>query len=202
MALQITYEPPVAKPINGMVPPGGFHYFQGDVKITGENLGDLYRAVMAHRNQNEIPSANTVEDVNNYLCGQWPDFCHNVDMVSVQLIPQSINVKQLLDDIQTWAKNILSSQSPHPLVGDELAETRSQICGRCPNNVNWRGGCGSCVVATDRLSASVRQARETASSSVLGGCNILRHDNRSAVFMQPEDLAKSSDLPSYCWLNK
>jgi hypothetical protein len=122
--------------------------------------------------------------------------------VRVQIIPTPSNVQQLLDDIQTWARNILASPRPHPLVGDELAEARSQVCGMCPNNVNWRGGCGPCITATDRLSASVRQARETDSTKVLGGCSILRHDNRSAVFMNPEDLAKSSDLPKHCWLNK
>jgi hypothetical protein len=52
------------------------------------------------------------------------------------------------------------------------------------------------------LSASVRQARETISTPVLGGCSILRHDNRAAVFLQPEDLATSSDIPNFCWLKK
>ena len=202
MPLQMTYEPPVAKPIQGMVPPGGFHYFQGDVRLTGENLGDLYRVVTIHRAQNDIPNSSAIDDVNNYLCGQWPEFCHDIDNIVFELIPANVNIQQLLDDIQTWARNLLASPRPHPLVGDELAETRAQICGRCPKNINWRGGCAPCVTATDRLSASVRQARETASSAVLGGCTVLRHDNRAAIFLNPEDLSKSPDLPAYCWLNK
>jgi hypothetical protein len=124
-----------------------------------------------------------------------------VEEVRVYLGPPEFNVQQLLDDVQTWAKNILASPRPHPLVGDELAEARSKICGQCPNNVNWRSGCGPCVTATDRLSASVRQARDTQSTPVLGGCLKLRHDNRAAVFMQPDDLATSTDIPDFCWLN-
>jgi hypothetical protein len=202
MALQIVYQPPVAKPILGIVPPGGFHYFQGDVRIDSDTLEGLYNAVMHHRAANSIPHQNTRDDVDAYLCGQNPQFCHSVDEVVVKVIPTAKNVQELMDDIQTWARNILASPRPHPLVGDELAEARAQICGKCPYNVNWRGGCGPCITATDRLSASVRQARETDSTKVLGGCSVLRHDNRAAVFMNPEDLATSSDIPDLCWLNK
>ena len=202
MALQMHYTPCVAKPIIGMVPPGGFHYFQGDVRLESDTLDGLYNRVMHHRAENSIPHHSVREDVNDYLCGQWPEFCHSVDEVKIAAVVTPVNVKQLLDDIQVWAKNILSSQRPHPLVGDELAEARAQICGKCPNNVNWRSGCGACVSATERLSASVRQARETDSTKILGGCSVLRHDNRAAVFMQPEDLAVSSDIPEICWLNK
>jgi hypothetical protein len=202
MALQITYQPNVAKPILGMVPPGGFHYFQGDVRLESETLEGLYSTVMHHRAANSIPHHNTREDVDDYLCGQNPQFCHGVDEVKVQTYPTAQGVQQLLDDIQTWAKNLLASPRPHPLVGDELAEARAKVCGMCSNNVNWRGGCGPCITATDRLSASVRQARETESSKILGGCSILRHDNRASVFMNKEDLAKSLDLPKHCWLNE
>jgi hypothetical protein len=157
---------------------------------------------MHHRAANSIPHHNTREDVDDYICGQNPEFCHKVEEVRVYTGPPNYNVQSLLDDIQVWAKNILASPQEHPLVGNELAEARSQICSKCVHNVNWRGGCGPCITATDRLSASVRQARETDSTKVLGGCLILRHDNRAAVFMQPENLAKSSDIPNFCWLNK
>ena len=202
MSFQVVYSPLYMKPIQGMVPPGGFHYFQGDVRLEADTLEGLYNRVLHFRAENSIPHHTTREDVDAYLCGQWPERCHNVDNVIVKPVVTPKNIGELLGDIQVWAKNILSSQSEHPLVGDELAEARAQICSRCPNNVNWRGGCGACVTATDRLSASVRQARETASTKILGGCLVLRHDNRSAVFMQTEDLAASSDLPDFCWMNK
>jgi len=202
MGLQITYDPPVAKPIQGIVPPGGFHYFQGDVRLNADTMNDLYKKVTDYRAENALPNNTTKEDVDNYVCGHFPDYCHTVDSVTVRQVVTGTKMGELMGDIQVWAKNILSSTSEHPLVGDELAEARAQICGKCPYNVNWRGGCNSCIAATDRLSASVRQARETTSTPVLGGCSILRHDNRAAVFMQPEDLAISSDTPDFCWLNK
>jgi len=185
-----------------MVPPGGYHYFQGDVRLNADTLEDLYKKVSNYRAENSLPENSTKQDVDNYVCGQFPDYCHNVDSVTVRQVVTGTKMGELMGDIQVWAKNILSSTSEHPLVGDELAEARAKVCSKCPYNVNWRGGCGSCVNATDRLSASVRQARETSSTPVLGGCSILRHDNRAAVFMQPEDLSISSDIPDFCWLNK
>jgi hypothetical protein len=202
MSMQITYSPSVAKPIIGMVPPGGFHYFQGDVQIFADTIDELRRKVTEFRAENSIPNTTTVTDVNDYICGSYPDFCHHVDEVTISRSHTNWTSSELTADIQVWAKNILASPQEHPLVGDELAEVRAKICGGCIYNVNWKSGCSSCIASTERLSASIRQARDTQSTPTLGGCTVLRHDNRAAVFLQPEDLSKSSDIPKFCWLNK
>jgi hypothetical protein len=185
-----------------MVPPGGFHYFQGDVRLSADTIEGLYKKVEDYRAENGVPNMSTRDDVNWYICGQWPEFCHQLEEVSPSVAKLASGPVELLADIQVWSKNLVSSVRPHPLVGDELAEARAQICAKCPFNINWKSGCGSCIVAADRLCASIRQARDTQSSPTLGGCKVLRHDNRAAIFLQKEDLARSSDIPSYCWLNK
>ena len=188
------------QPIIGMIPPGGWHYYQSDTKITGYSYADLLKSVESYRAENHLTSGDITGDVNGYICSNWPQFCHGVDMVAITSIDAQTATGDLMNDIQTWAKNILQSQEPHPLVLDALAEQRAQICRRCPSNVNWRGGCGACVASTERVCASVRQARDTASTPVLGGCALMRHDNRTAVFMDRNQIQRSTNIPAECWV--
>ena len=183
-----------------MIPPGGWHYYQSDTKITGYSYADLLKSVESYRSENHLTSGDITGDVNGYICSNWPQFCHGVDMVAITSIDAQTATGDLMNDIQTWAKNILQSQEPHPLVLDALAEQRAQICRRCPSNVNWRGGCGACVASTERVCVSVRQARDTASTPVLGGCALMRHDNRTAVFMDRNQIQRSTNIPAECWV--
>lgn len=200
MAIEITYEE-MAKPIIGMVPPGGWHYYQSDVKLTGYSYDNLLKVVETYRAENHLDGGDIEGDVNSYICANWPNFCHGVDMVVVTSVNRPTATSELMNDVQTWAKNILNSTDPHPLVTDDLAEARAQTCRGCPNNVNWRGGCSSCITATERITASVRQARDTKSSAVLGGCALMRHDNRAAIFMDRSVLQRATNLPEHCWVN-
>lgn len=188
----------MAKPIIGIIPPNGWHYIDGDARLSGGTYDDLLRVVENYRAENHVPIGDVEGDVNSYICSNYPNFCHGVDMVSVTSVNPS---GELLNDIQTWAKNIQNSNKPVIYVTDELAEERAKTCRACENNVNWRGGCNSCVNATDRLSASIRQGRETQSSSVLGGCVKMRHDNRSAIFFDKETFDRATNMPTNCWLN-
>jgi hypothetical protein len=189
------------KVIQGMLPPGGYHYIDGDVKITGRTYENLIENVTSYRAENHISIGDIEGDVINYICGNWPHFCHGVDMVVVTSVKTPTNASDLMNDISVWAKNVLHSTKRNNLVSDELAEERAKTCRICPHNINWRGGCSSCVAATDRICASIRNARDTKSSAVLGGCRVLRHDNRSAIFFDKDNLSVSNDLPDFCWLN-
>ena len=192
----------MAKPINGMVPPGGWHYFQSDIKMVADSLDDLYKVVESFRAENSLPVGDVKGDVDNYICGNHPAYCHGVDELSINVVSRHAATRsgELLQDVSTWANNMLRSKEPNTLVQDEEAERRAKICQACPHNVNWRSGCISCIVSADRISASVRQARDTNTSKKLGGCHLLRHDNRSAVFFEKENLATTGDLPTNCWL--
>jgi hypothetical protein len=200
MSALFSYASLSMRPIHGMVPPGGFHYFQGDVRLTADTVPDLYARVADYRGQNGLPTETVKADVDMYICGQFPDFCHTVDEVSVSLQRAADPKASLLSDLQTWTTNLMMSPRPRTLVGDELAEARASVCARCAFNSNWKSGCGSCVAAVDRASASLRQARDTRSTPMLGGCRILRHDNRTAVFLDPSELHASGDLPAHCWV--
>jgi hypothetical protein len=56
------------------------------------------------------------------------------------------------------------------------------------------------VAATERISASIRNGRDTRSSSKLGGCELMRHDNRSAIFFDKAKLSQATSLPEHCWM--
>lgn len=190
----------MAKPIPQWHPPGGFHYFEGDVKLEARTLEKLYGTVESYRAENYLPSGDVEGDVNMYICGNWPTYCYGVDMVVVTSVNPATAASELLNDITVWAKNILHSNKRRVTVSDDLAEQRAKICLGCKYNINWRSGCGACIVAAERISASVRQARETKSSKVLGGCSKMRHDNRSAIFFDRDEFVTTGDLPDHCWL--
>lgn len=191
----------MAKPIIGMIPPGGWHYYDGDAKLTGHSYDNLLEVVTNFRAENYLPVGDVEGDVNSYICSKNPNFCHGVDMVVVTSVNTPSQKTELLNDVTIWAKNVINSSKEVALVSSELAEQRAKICLNCKQNVQWKSGCGACVKATDRLSASIRQAKETKTSKALGGCLLLRHDNKSAVFMSRDSISPSDNLPVDCWLN-
>lgn len=191
----------MATPILGMLPPSGWHYIEGDVRINGVTYDALIKNVEVYRAENHLPSGDVEGDVNSFVCSNWPQFCHGVDMVAITSVNPETDTTALLNDIQTWAKNLQQSQNQINMVTDELAEARAKTCRNCPENLNWRGGCSSCISTTERLTASVRQGRDTQSSGVLGGCRSMRHDNRTAIFIDKDNFSKSTNLPANCWLN-
>lgn len=191
----------MAKPIKGMIPPGGWHYYEGDVRLDGYTCDNLYEVVQNYRAENHLPLGDVEGDVNSFICSRYPHFCHGVDMVVVTSVHPANRSDELLNDITIWAKKNLQSGKQIQMVSDDLAEQRAKICLSCPSNVNWRSGCGACIVAADRLSASIRQARDTKSSPVLGGCLKMRHDNRSAIFFERDNFTPTPGLPAQCWIN-
>jgi len=59
-----------AQNLNGTnIPISGWNYCQGNVRITGVDLEDLYRAVAAYRQDNGIDVGNWIYDVDTYLAG-------------------------------------------------------------------------------------------------------------------------------------
>jgi len=203
----------VAKPNSSVVPPTGWHYYDGDVRVDARSLPSLYDAVMMYRTGNSLGLGDYIGDVDTYLCGRFPELCVGSSAgnpTTSQPAPTAIEVsaytptqiQELINDVTVWAKNLMDSGKVEHLVGDELAEERAKICTKCPRNQLFTSGCGSCIVTAQRMSASVRQARYTQSSRVIGACRTLRHDNQTAIFLEKHNLAKSADLPKDCWLNE
>lgn len=147
-----------------------------------------------------MPINDVHGDVDSYICGNFPRNCHGVDSVVVVSVDKPNRQSELLNDITIWAKNLLLSQKQIKMVSDELAEARALTCLSCPKNIVWKKGCSSCITATDRLTASIRQGRDTLSTKKVKGCATLRHDNRAAVFFDKEHFEVTDNVPQNCWL--
>lgn len=191
----------MAKVIIGMIPPGGWHYYDSDVKLTSHSYDGLLKVVQDYRAENHSPVGDVEGDVDSYICSNWPNYCHGVDMVVVTSVHPETRQQSLLNDITTWARNLLNSKTPNKLISDELAEERAKTCKECPNNKPWKSGCSSCVSAAERICASIRNGRDTKSSTKLGGCELMRHDNRSAIFFDTSKLSQATSIPENCWMN-
>jgi hypothetical protein len=105
----------MAKVIIGMIPPGGWHYYDSDVKLTSHSYESLLKSVENYRAENNLPLGDVEGDVNSYICSNWPNFCHGVDMVVVTSVHPESAQQSLLNDITTWARNLLNSKTANNL---------------------------------------------------------------------------------------
>lgn len=189
-----------------MVMPGGngWEYMAGDASIRSHSLDALYTAVEKFRAENNIPTGDVIGDVNAQICGRFPNNCNGYAPgyeANLQIAVAQTKASYLLEDVQMWAAGVLKTEQRYALVANAEAERRAMICQSCPNNTSWRGckTCGHAVSATERVCASIRQARDTKTSQNLGGCMKLRHDNQTAVFLDKDILQKAQGLPANCW---
>jgi hypothetical protein len=116
----------MAKPIWGFTPPGGWHYYESDVRLDAITLDGLYETVTNYRAENHLPLGDVEGDVNSFLCSNSPSHCHGVDMVAITSVAAQTPAAELLQDITIWARNLAGSKNQHLLVSDDLAEQRAK----------------------------------------------------------------------------
>ena len=189
--------------IENLIPPGGFHYYHGDVKLMGYSKDDIINIIKQYRAANNLPSGDAEADYLSYVCGNFPANCHAVQYYhETSPVPPS-RMDELMEDVKAWSNQTLVSNKPIVLVSDGEAERRAKICLACSKNFTWKTkACAPCIQAVERNCALIRQTKETYTSSKLGGCLALRHDNRTAVWLDNEELNTANNLPSACWKNK
>jgi len=188
--------------IEGVVPPGGWHYKQGNDTIRAESFTALLEAVLDYRSANRLDFGNVHEDVLNYICSSFPRQCRGSLNVAVgSKTPTIRNTgNDLIDRIQRWAMKI--GGLAHRKVTQAQAEKRSEFCVNCPHNVTWRGGCGTCNSNVERLCAIIRGPLEVTYYKRLMACKLLGHDNRTAIFLDSSLVGMSDSLPESCWRKK
>jgi hypothetical protein len=193
------------KLIDGIVPPNGFHFPEGDVILRGDSVPHLVSVIEAYRAENGIPYKDVEPEIYEYFCSRWPYFCQFYDTEQHLQKPFVSPVAEptLLNDLQSWSAAIINQQNAPLMVSGDVAEARAEICKRCDNDVRWKSGCGSCINAVERTTAAIRSARDTTTSKRLGACKVMRHCNRTAVWLDKTAfLNPAQPLPSACWLNQ
>lgn len=184
--------------------PGGWHYLEGEVRLDGTSLRNLYEVVRQNRLDNGIPVGDVEHDVNSQICGRFPRNCRGGEIVS-ESVRMSMSdgvspLDKLVEDATAWAISLAKRREPFALLPDSHAAARYEICRSCPMNKIYRHACPTCVSNLERNSALVRQGREIRGIDRLGACAVLRHDNKTAIFLSPEMLSTSANLPDRCWL--
>jgi hypothetical protein len=185
-----------------MVPPGGWHFVDTStgqsVRIDGDNFKHLASNVLNLRISNGKPAGNPLEEVAEFICGQWPHFCRGGDG---EAPPQrGENASHISRRVMVWMNTFLSARLG--LVDAKEADRRASVCALCPKNVDHRqSGCASCVQQVERDSFVFRKARVTPSDKKLGACEIIGQHNQTAVHAELLDLppAVRQELPAHCW---
>lgn len=191
-------------PNQSVVPPGGYHFVEkGDVtmRFEAESYEALAQSVLRYRLANGKPPGNPAQEIIDYVCGNWPHFCHDTE----SKVPKAAarRSRHLSTRVATWLPVFYSHARADRGPGQAEIQRRAEICARCPQNKEYRdGGCGSCLESISRLFFVFRRDREIPFEKQLGACNIIGQLNSAAVLasslpaIEPE---VKEQLPDSCW---
>jgi GH24 family phage-related lysozyme (muramidase) len=195
--------------IQSIVMPGGWHKPEKDrlgrdmpEPIRADTYKELIEAVVKFRADNMIPIGNVREEVNEYICSSYPHMCHGVPGAEVTITVTQGTVQSLTDEMIQWLDRQVENHSPETLELAEEAQRRAAICKMCPYNIQWNSGCGSCSDAVNRLSTILRVGKTLSNASQLRACQILKHENRAAVWLRLDKIGNSPELPGECWAKR
>ena len=193
----------------GAIPPGGWHYLQktplGEVRLDGADKIATIDAITQFRINNSITLGSPEDDLDNFICSQWPHFCGSASILGEPYVQEYSEPKNFREVVTGWLANKYSQTGKAALVDEETAEERAQICNTCPQNREWKIGCPPCVTNAERIALMVAQNHKTETKVM--GCAIAGHDNATAVHL-PEPLLRhrnryteelQSDAP-HCWM--
>lgn len=198
----------MSRVIQAIVMPGGWHKPEKDRSgrnmpepIRADTYTDLIAAVAKFRADNVIPIGNVEQDIEDYICANFPHMCHNVPgaQVSIVSVSRISPAQTLTDKTILWLESKIDNHSVDKLVLDPEAKRRAEICAKCKFNQKWNSNCGACFEAISRMSSIVRYGNDVPQGKSLYSCQILGHENRAAVWLNASELSTSHDLPSHCW---
>jgi hypothetical protein len=199
---------PMREVIESVVMPGGWHKPEKDrlgrdmpQPIRADTYQKLIEAVIQFRVDNVIPIGDVRRDVNDYICSNFPHMCHPVTgaVVQVSIDHHPTGTKTLTDNMIQWLDGAITNHSSEHLEMSLEAQRRAEICIKCRFNTQWNSSCGSCLEAVNRMSSIIRMGNDTPRGHKLKACQILQHENRSAVWLRRERINQSLDLPAHCW---
>ncbi len=195
--------------ITSVVMPTGWHKPESGLPepIRANTFDELIDAVTKYRVDNGVPVGDVLDDIEKYICEKYPHMCHNIRGAIVQVHvkhpPKIVNDRQLFfDRIVQWMQSKIRSHSIDKLELEPIARQRASICAKCPFNQPWSTGCGVCADTVNRLGGMLRIGRDVAGGRKLKGCQVLGHENRSAVWLRLNEIENSDQLPSHCWAKR
>lgn len=194
-------------PSTSTVPPGGFHFLDRTgpepVRVEGDSFDDVTKKTLVLRLQNGRPPGNPGQELVDYVCGTWPSFCREN---SPPLIPANISGNPPFSGLAmraaTWIAGFVGGNRGDPGISSNETQRRADICCACPNNQEFRGGCGSCVDNINRVFFVWRRNRTLPREAELGACAVIgQHNGAACLASQLPDLPNGvrERLPDRCW---
>lgn len=195
-----------------IIPKDGWVYYQQiegiePMRIEGDGLDDLIRRVVQERLNRRIDVSNVAEEVEDAICERSsksqcrpkPKDLRPGAVVRVRKItPLGSRIYDFIDKIH--------AVNGRPLVYDEIASRRADICRACPQNIAWHTSCAPCNSKIENILFMLRMGRETKSTRKIAGraCRALGICTRSAAFLDVEKmgLSFSGKAPAGCWVRK
>lgn len=192
--------------IKSMVMPTGWHYEQptnkGTTKLQADSYDELVKFVEDWRAVNGIEVGNVQMDVDTYICTKYPLQCGR-PIHAWNQAPMPKKGQNFVDKISQWMLVLTRRQGGVPLVYDEVAKKRAEICEACPHNTPYQNSCRPCMSSITQNGAILRKGRNAANAKGLHGCNILNQDNKTAVFLDVYGEGfDNNQLPEFCWAKK
>jgi hypothetical protein len=163
-----TYE----QPFNGKLLP-----------MTGNSKRELLQKIIDFRVNAELDPLTAGEDLNAYY--------------KQQSAPQQRQPDSLRARVTRWIGNRKFSQNK--FVDQEVAEARANMVIGCPyNKTDWADECVECTSKTKADSFSVRAGKGLpfGSDSLLGACTVYGHDNKTAVWLDKDNLKHRVQVPN------
>ena len=192
-------------PKKSIIPPGGYHYVEQHngikVELRGNDVEHLAEVILRFRLNNGIPTGNPLQDVTDFICGQWPHFC--AESEAAHLPPKNVHAKRHISTrASEWLARLWRLGTKNS-AKQQTAEARAAICAACPQNIDYRpGGCGSCIDSLERLAFVWLRQRATPFDASLGACRVTGQLNKLAVHagdLPPLDEVQTAALPTKCW---
>lgn len=195
----------------GLVPPGGW---QAPINLTDGQLvwvtGHSYKDLEANMWKFRLDNMNVLDpgltdlgrvqsDLHNYFCSTYPSSCASVGADIIHNIAPlaAPQYQSPIRRLESWF-GILSVKDT-TYTDPATANARSEICGRCPQNIRWVTGCGSCNANITKRALWMNGSRQTSNDSSLLFCRTFGHLNKVAVHLEPTYSEATSSVPDFCW---
>ena len=179
----------------GLIPPGGYHFLDrsggAEVRIDGGSFADVAKNVLSHRLRNSKPPGNPLQELYDYVCGNWGHICRETSPQAPEG-PEPLSSRMLV-----WLAQFQATAGVDAGVEQQEANKRASICAGCPRNVQYYG-CTTCGEHIRSQTFIYLHNRTTPDSERLHACDALAEPLKLTVFSRK--LPKiTADVPEFCW---
>ena len=187
-------------PIDGIIPPGGYHFVDRsggtENRITGSGYANVAENLLSFRLKNGYPMGNPLQEVYDYVCSNWRHVCTDTNPEPAPIDPRA----SLASRVSDWVGRFVTLTGPDAGAEETVAKQRADVCRGCPKNQNYRGGCTPCVASIEQQSFIYRRNRDVPGGDTLGACTVLNEHTRTSVWSTKlKPIPAGADVPDTCW---